>query len=412
MIVGPLGCVALLADLIFANADWATGAVVAALVAIILAILLGIAAGVRIALGLLQASNPRRRSQVISTALFVLLLLLFSGVGISQQNGLHMAQGRYFESHQNWAAAIAQYQAAGEKPPSAVDVARTYDEWGEAQNRQQQYADAVTHFSTVLQNYQDATNEFNTAKTTIITSYLDWAGQAVQQQNYAAATAHYDALLALPFCATTCKPLAQPQDATAYYHLAEQQLSQHQYAQAVNSYQTLTTRFPSAPEASQIHMHYAQALWGKGQQEVNTACSDALSNYRLLARLFADTSQGKQAATALTQPVAVKGHFTQTIPGAPFHPTAYLVQGLVVGIQQEQFPSLLTRAPAAPINSDGTFTFPSVPQGSYELIWSSDNTLHFYYAFSGQHILYTANLGPLCTYNYGDINQAIPTGAQ
>ena len=363
LVVGPLAAAALLADLIFANADWATGAVAAALVAIILAILLGIAAGVRIALGMLQETNPRRRSQVISTALLITLLLLFSGIGISQQNSLHMAQGRYLEGQQNWAAAITQYQEAGERSSGAIDVARTYDEWGEAQNRQQQYANAVTQFSTVLQNYPDATNEYNTAKNALITSYLGWANQNAQQQNYSSATAHYDTLLALPFCTTTCKSLTQPKDATAYYQLAEQQLSQHQYMQAVNAYQTLNTRFPQSPEAGQIHAHYAQALWGKGQQEVNTTCSDALSAYRLLTTLFADTSQGKQAATVLKQPVSVKGHFTSTIPGTPFHPTVYLVQGLFVGIQQGQFPSLLVGAPAVPIHSDGSFTFASVPQG-------------------------------------------------
>jgi hypothetical protein len=50
-----------------------------------------------------------------------------------------------------------------------------------------------------------------------------------------------------------------------------------------------------------------------------------------------------------------------------------------------------------------------VPQGTYELIWSNDGTLHFYYAFSGTQVLYTADVGPLCTYNFGAINQAIPT---
>ena len=409
VLAGPLVAAVLLMSLIFINPDWATGAIAAALVAITLAILLGIAVGVRVALGMWKETNPRRNSQMISSALLVLLLLLFSGIGISQQNNLHMMQGHYLEGHQSWASAITEYIAAGEKSSASMDVARTYDEWGEAQNSQQQYAGAVTSFNTVLQNYQGAQNEFNRAKTGIVTAYLGWADQAARQQNYVDATNHYNALLSLAFCVSNCKQLAQPKDATAYYHLAEQRLVQQQYAQAVDAYQTLQNRFPTAPEVGQIHAHYAQALWGKGQQEVDTACSDAVTTYRLLTKFFADTSQGKQAAISLARPVQVKGHFTQSIPGAPNQPTAYLVQGLFVGIQQYQFPPLLANAPVATIHSDGTFTFASVPQGAYELVWSSDNTLHFYYAFSGQHILYAAHLGPLCTYNYGDINQAIPT---
>src|SRR5579875_3523601 len=82
---------------------------------------------------------------------------------------------------------------------------------------------------------------------------------------------------------------------------------------------------------------------------------------------------------------------------------------LFIGIQQFQFPPLLKANLTVPINSDGTFTFPSVPQGTYELVWSSDGTLHFYYASNGQQVLYTAHVGPLCPYNYGAINQTIPT---
>ncbi len=409
MIAGPLAGTALLLSLVFVNRDWATGALIAMVVAMTLAILLGIAAGVRLMLGMLKENNPHRRAQVISTVLLIGLLFLFSGVAVSQQNSLHMVQGRYLESHQNWALAIAEYQAAGERSNAAVDVARSYNEWGEAQIGQQDYAGAVTNFTLVLQNYQGVPDAFSRAQRDNVRAYLGWASQAAQQQNYADATAHYDTLLAQNYCDAACKSSAQPKDASAYYQFAEQLLSQRQYVRAASAYQTLAGRFPNAPEAGKIHAHYAQALWGKGQQELTSACADALSTYRLLARVFADTGQGKQATVALAQPVAVKGHFTQTIPGAPFHPTVYLVQGLFVGIQQDQFPPLLAQAPAASIHSDGTFTFPSVAQGTYELVWSNDSTLHFYYAFSGKRVLYTARVGPLCTYNYGDINQAIPT---
>lgn len=409
MVAVPIVGVVLLTGLAFVNADWATGATISAVIAIILVILLGIATGMRVASGMLKSTNPHRRAQIIGTALLALLFLLYSGLGISQQSNLHLMQGRYLEGQRKWPAAIAQYQAGGEKSSSSVDVARTYNEWGEALAQQQNYEGAVASFSAVITNYQQVAKEFNLAKASIIVAYQNWADQAFQQQDYAGVVAHYNALLSLAYCDTNCSQKALSKNATAYYLLAEQQLAQQHYIQAVDAYQALSSRFPRAPETREIHAHYAQALWGKGQQILQSACPDALSAYRLLAKLFSDTNEGRRAAAVLKKPVQVKGHFTQSIPGSPYHPTAYLVRGLVVGIQQYQFPPLLAHAPSATIHSDGSFSFSSVSQGTYELVWSSDNTLHFYYAYSGKQVLYVAHPGPLCAYDLGDINQDIPT---
>jgi len=404
--------VLLLATLIFLNADWASGAMAAGLVAIILALLLLIAAGVRVALGMLAETNPHRRSQVIGTALPVLLLFLFSGIGMTQQTSLHAMQARYLEGQQNWSASISEYQLAGETAPASENLARVYNEWGEALSHQQQYSSAVEKFTTVLNRYTGVPDQLGRARNDMVATYLAWADYASQHQNYASATASYNTLLTLSYCNASCQALALPKDATAYDNLAEQQLGAQQFALAVNAFATLTTRFANSPEAKQPQTHgdYAKALLGLGQQQLHSsACTSAVPTYEQLARSFADTSQGQQAATALQQPVPVTGRFTTTIPGPPFHPTVSLVQGLFVGIQQFQFPPLLKANLTVPINSDGTFTFPSVPQGTYELVWSSDGTLHFYYASNGQQVLYTAHVGPLCPYNYGAINQTIPT---
>lgn len=399
----------LLIALVFLNPDWATGALIAGTVAIILAILLLIAGGVRVALGMLAEQNPRRGLQVVSSVLLVLLLFLTGGIAITQQSGLHGVQARYLEGQHSWQVALNEYQAAGEKAPTSDNLARVYNEWGEELSKQQHYADAVERFSTVLQSYSRVRGEFGRARTGLLAAYLAWGDLATHSQDYAGATSHYDALLASSYCDPGCQSLTLSKDATAYYRLAEQQFSRQQYASAVNAFKALVTRFASSPEAGQIHAHYAQALWGLGQQQLNTTCSNAVKTYQQIARQFADTSWGKQAATALAQPVTVKGRFTTSLPGAPYNPTAALVQGLTAGIQQYQFPPLLRDAPITQIHSDGTFTFTAVPQGKYELIWSSDGTLHFYYASSGNKVLYTANLGPLCTYNYGDIAETIPT---
>lgn len=400
----------LLLALVFLNPDWATGATVSGLVAVIFALLLLIAAGVRVALGLLARSNPRRRSQVITTTLLVLCLFFFSGLGMSQQTSLHSVQARFLESQQSWQAAISEYQAAGETAPASQNLARAYVEWGESLSRQRQYADAVNRFTTALSQYTRATGVFSRARGDLVAAYLAWATDASRRQDYAGGVAHYDALLASGYCVAACQAQAQVQDATTYDQLAEQQLGAQQYARAVAAFRALTTRFPTAPEAGRVHADYSRALWGLGQQQLGASCADAVVTYQQLAQQFADTAQGQQAATALQQPIQARGRFTQYVPGAPDHPTAFLVQGLVVGIHQYQFPPLLRTAPTTQIHADGTFTFTSVPPGTYELVWSSDGTLHFYYAFSGNQVLYMARVGPLCAYDFGNVDQAIPSG--
>lgn len=400
----------LLLALVFLNPDWATGATVSGLVAVIFALLLLIAAGVRVALGLLARTNPHRNSQVICTTLLILSLFFFAGLGVSQQTGLHAMQARFLESQRNWQAAVSEYQAAGETAPASINLARTYVEWGESLSRQRQYGDAVNRFATALSQYTRATGQVNRARSDLVAAYLAWADQALQHRDYAGAATHYDALLALGYCDPTCQSLAQPKDATTYDRLAEQQLAAQRYAPAVAAFRTLTTRFPAFPQAGQVHADYARALWGLGQQQSGTACADAVPTYQQLATQFADTTEGSQAVAALQQPVQARGRFTQHVPGAPNTPTAFLVRGLVVGIHQYQFPPLLRTAPTTQIQADGTFVFPSVPPGIYELVWSSDGTLHFYYAFSGNQVLYTAHIGPLCAYDFGMVNQTIPSG--
>lgn len=400
----------LLLALVFLNPDWATGATVSGLVAVVFALLLLIAAGVRVALGLLAQTNPRRRSQVITTTLLVLCLFFFSGLGMSQQTGLHAVQARFLENQQSWQAAVSEYQAAGETAPASQNLARTYVEWGESLSHQRQYADAVNRFTTVLSQYTQATDIFPRARGDLVAAYLAWAADASRRQDYTGTVAHYDALLASGSCVSACQLRARAQDATAYDQLAEQQLGAQQYAVAVAAFRALTTRFPMAPEAGRVHADYARALWGLGQQQLGTSCTDAVATYQQLAKQFADTAQGQQAATALRQPVQARGRFTQNVPGAPNSPTAFLVQGLVVGIHQDQFPALLRTAPTTQIQADGAFSFTSVPPGTYELVWSSDGTLHFYYAFSGNQVLYMARIGPLCAYDFGNVDQAIPSG--
>ena len=398
----------LLAGLTFLSPDWATGAVLAGVTAVIVIILLAIVSGVRVALGLLSPANPHRRAQLICVSVPLLLLLIWSIIGFTQQTSWHAAQARFLEGRQNWQTALTEYQAAGEVAPTSAELARVYNEWGEDLSGHQQYASAVEKFTIVLNTYTQAPVQFSLASTNLLAAYQSWGNYAMNQQDYTGATAHYDTLLGLTYCDDSCQLRTQSSDATAYYQLAEHQLEVDNFSASATAFGMLSARFPSSPEAQMIHTDYARALWGSGQQQLNTACSNAVKTYQQLTQEFADTTQGKQAAIALQQPVTVTGHFSTKIPGAPDTPTVALVQGLFIGIQQYQFPPLLAQAPSSTIKSDGTFTLLKVPQGSYELVWSSDGKLHFFYASDGKHVLYNAKIGPLCTYNYGDINETIP----
>jgi tetratricopeptide (TPR) repeat protein len=405
--IGILAGIFVLIGLIFLNGDWATGALISAVVAIVLAVLLLIAFGVRVALGLLSPANPHRIGQVICTACLVLLLGAFSGYGLSQQRSLHAIQARYLENQQDWSLAVAEFQAAGETAPTSLNLARVYNEWGVALAERHDYADAVARFNTVISIYAQAGSEVAQARSNILSAYFQWASLAEQQKDYSHETVYYDTLLKLSYCQAACQAQATPADANAYYDLAEQQLGLQQYTLAVNAFNVLTTRFPNAPEVKGGHADYAKALWGLGQQQLTSTCSTAVQTYRELAHQFADTSQGQQAATALAQPVSVKGHFITPIPGPPANPTVSLVQGMYFGITDSQFSRIVAAAPSTEVQSNGDFTFESVPQGTYTLVWSYDGEFNYAYGHNQNQVLYTATLGPLCTYDYGDIDQTI-----
>jgi tetratricopeptide (TPR) repeat protein len=403
VLVGAL----LLVGLVFLNADWATGALISSVIAIILALLLVIAFGVRVALGLLSSTNPHRTAQVVSTVCLVLLLGVSCGYGLSQQRGLHATQARYLESQQSWAMAVAEYQAAGEAAPTSMNLARVYNEWGVALAERHDYTDALARFNMVLSAYPASGSEVSQARSNILSAYFQWASLAEQQKDYGHETLYYDTLLKLSYCQTACQTQANPADANAYYDLAEQQLGLQQYTLAVDAFNVLTTRFPNAPEVKGGHADYAKALWGLGQQQLTSTCSNAVQTYQELAHQFADTSQGQQSATALTQPVNVTGHFTTQIPGPPAHPTVSLVQGMYFGITDSQFSRIVAVAPSTIVQSNGNFTFMAVPQGAYTLVWSYDGHYNYAYGHNQDQVLYNATLGPLCTYDYGSIDQTI-----
>jgi hypothetical protein len=399
-----------LAAIVFFNADWATGAALAGAIALTTALLVLIYTGVRVALGMLQATNPHRRRQLLATGLALVMLFTFAAYGMGQQSAIHAMQARYSENQQNYSLAYSEFQAAGEKAPTSVDLARVTTEWGEAFANQQQYALAVTKLTGVLQNFSRVPVQVQRAQNDLIATYISWSATQAHLSDYVGAAYYLDTLLAQSYCTVACQSLATPKAAVAYYQLAEQSLSGQQYTQAVQAFATLATRFASATDATEtrkIHADYASALWGLGQQQVKSTCANAVSTYQQLASSFNDTTQGKQATSALQQPVNVTGRFTGKISGSG--PTVYLVQGLTVGYPSDQVSTLVTNAPKTSVQSNGSYTFANVAQGKYALVWTTnpDSLKFFYGVLNNNQVVYTANVGPLCVVAMGNIAQDI-----
>jgi len=267
----------------------------------------------------------------------------------------------------------------------------------------------------VLTYYGSASTGVARAQSDSIKAYFAWGQQASQQHDYTAATNHYDVLLHLPYCAVACRSKANALDATAYYNLAESQLVAKNYSAAINNLHILVSRFANATEAQQVHKDHAKALFGECKQQLNSvSCSNAVPTYQQLAAQFGDTPEGQQATTALRANQPVKGHFTSTIPNNPsLTPIATLIQGLNHNMPDSQFFQLLSTAPTASIQSNGNFIFSPLPQGIYGLAWGTNQNngaKHFQFAYNSDgSSSYIAKVGPLCPYDFGDLNETIPT---
>lgn len=388
------------------GSDWAEGAMRAGIAAGVAACLIAAMTLVRTLVGM------RRVGQFVSAGLAVVLLFLLCGAGLTQQSGMHSLQASALESQHQWQRAMTEFQLAGESAPTSTNIARIYTEWGEQLSSGQSYEAAIAKFDTVLDSYGPVSREVARAQSDKIGAYMAWGKQAMQKGDFTDGATRFDDVLNLPYCNDDCQANAKAQDAAAYYGIGKAELSSQQYTNAVNTFALIVTRFPSSTEAQQLHPDYAKALLGQGKQEFATSCSSAIPTYQELASKFADTLEGQQAKSALQAPQQVKGHFVTSIPQSPNTAVVVLTQNLTPSISQTGFFQLIAGDATVGIASNGTFTFKAVPQGTYELAWGTNNNdgnRSFYFSYSGNTINYVAHVGPLCAFNYGDINEPIPT---
>jgi hypothetical protein len=93
---------------------------------------------------------------------------------------------------------------------------------------------------------------------------------------------------------------------------------------------------------------------------------------------------------------------------------AELVQNFSGILSNAQTFAIVDNSPSAPINGDGTFTFNSINQGQYGLVWTINHPdgsrdLRWYYLATDptQSPDMVAVVGPLCPFDFGDIAKSL-----
>jgi hypothetical protein len=364
IILGIVAALFLAAGTLFGR-DWAESGVGLGIVALALAVIVLIATGVRAGAGMAAATNEHRTRQFVGASLVVVLFATLFGAGVGLQNPLHRAQASSLENQGKYQQALDEFSAAGEAAPNSRDLARVYDEWGEAYGKTGDFANALKQYQIVLQN-------FGNAGTPLIR--------------------------------------AQSDAATAYYALAEKDLSATNFKGAVDNFRILTTQFSGAPEAQLAHADFAKALLEVARATLKSAgCGDAKSIYDEITSKFSDTPSADQAKQDLQAPQPVKGKFSAPLP-ANTTADVFLVKNFDVNMTADQFKAAL--AGQTTVNSDGSFTFDAIPLGAYDLLWLTQDsagkvTVGYYVHASDNSPYYVANVAALCGYDFGVIEAPI-----
>lgn len=269
-----LGAAALVALGLFlvwlTGSDWADGGKRAGIAAFV-------AAAIVLGVFLFRYVNGYRATNAIALAVAsVLVLIVLGSAGIGLQSTLHQLQGRSLESAQNFPAAINQFQLSGESKPTGVDLARTYNDWGEQLKGQKNYQAAIEKFDTVLHDFPGIADEVARAQRDEANAYLAWGDQYFNQSDYQNALDKYNKVL---------------QDQKS---------------------------FGTTPDYVKIHQQAAKAYFGLGkQQESSGDCTDAAASYTTLVKDFGDTPESQQAQTELKKPQDITGRVISVTTGQP-----------------------------------------------------------------------------------------------
>ena len=392
-IVGALAC-ALLLEVVVFRGDWAAGALAVGIAAVWLALLSIVAWMIR------WSRGRRARSTTIASLALTAILLVVGTAGTLGVNPLHLAQARQLEGNRQWAGAIREYAQTGERSPNAPDLARVYDEWGEAQLARRDYAGAAASFTTVLEHYP-TTSGGSVARATrdLYATYSAWIQSGVTILNFPLALDFLAYYAQQPPCDATCQQQTPTLLAQAHYEYGVQLVNQKRYADAITQFQTVQASYTQSAFAGQAHIAAARAYYTYGQQLLTGDCATALPLYQTLARSYADTPQGRFAQHALTAPQPVTG----TLTGYPATPAPTL--HLSKSINQSIF--AFSNDYSATLDSQtGAFTFASVALGTYNLSAARPNgngAVQFDIFHDAKGNVYTIHVGPLCPLNLGTL---------
>ncbi|HKV85168.1 MAG TPA: hypothetical protein VJN88_11460, partial [Ktedonobacterales bacterium] len=111
--------------------------------------------------------------------------------------------------------------------------------------------------------------------------------------------------------------------------------------------------------------------------------------YQKLVSQYGDTAQGQQAKSALAAPVSVSGQFfTSASSGS--------IQTVIFAKSVDRNTGYQSNDYQTSVNASGQFTFASVAQGTYNVLYMSGGNL-FVVTHASDDSFYTVTVGQLCS---------------
>ncbi|HEU4783625.1 MAG TPA: hypothetical protein VFS83_09820 [Ktedonobacterales bacterium] len=389
VVVGSIVLLALVfgVRVLLLGGDWADGAATVGTVALALAAVFGLIALLRAAVG--------RRSLTFALLTIVLVAgLAASGVvGLVGSTPLHLAQAQAMEKSGQWAVAIREYGLSGQNGPDAPDIARVQNAWGEQLLQRGDYQGALTHFQTVLDDYQESGDAVQRAQMGQFQAYAAWMKQDASSVPYRDAITAFANFGSSPDCDSACKATLADVTPEAYYLYGAQLLQQKRYQLAITEFTKLESQYASSSYASQGHAKAATAYLAYGQEQISgQQCSGAVSTYKTIVTSYKDTPEAKTAQNALNAPQDVTGFITNA-PTNPL-PTVHLSKHMNFNTYyfSDEYSTSLNP-------TTGGYTFKLVAQGTYYISTSrpiSGATEYEAWTDSATNAFYAITVAPLC----------------
>lgn len=389
VVVGSILLLALVfgVRVLFLGGDWADGAVAVGMVALALAVVFGLIALLRAAVG------RRSLSFALLTVVLVAGLAVSGVVGLVGSAPLHLAQAQAMEKSGQWAVAVREYGLSGQKGPDAPDIARVQNAWGEQLLQRGDYRGALTHFQTVLDDYQTSGDAVQRAQMGQFQAYAAWMKKDASSVPYGDAITAFTNFKSSPGCDSACKATLADVTPEAYYLYGAQLLQQKSYQLAITEFTKLESQYAASSYASQGHAKAATAYLAYGQQQISgPQCSSAVSTYQTLVTSYKDTPEAKTAQDALNAPQNVTGVITSA-PSNP-SPTVHLSKHMNFNTYyySNEYSTALN-------TTSGAFTFKLVAQGIYYISTSrpvSGATEYEAWTDSATNTFYAITVAPLC----------------